>query len=337
MNDVTLTGDQFILFALLLKLGVMAGLATVLISSARFKRLLFAEREGPGRDMKLGVLLASLFSFVAAVRILVGYGAVDVSLPGAFLIGLMCGIGPGAAAGVIISAPAVLGGEYLALPLFAAAGITGGVIRRSVADYSIIWSFSPLPFVNMCVGIPLKIWNNTRLEQQLEQRELRLVEARYQALKSQINPHFLFNTLNSVASCIGSEPRKARWIIVKLSEILRRLLYSEGDFVPLSKELDFIESYLQIETIRFGEEKLRVTTSIDPRVLDVPVPGMVLQPFVENALKHGIAPLIEGGRLDLSAGKEEGATVVTIRDNGPGMREDYSRKGIGVRNVVERL
>jgi two-component system LytT family sensor kinase len=398
MNNVTLTGDQFILFALVLKLGVVASLATVLVSSARFKKMLFAEDAGAARDMRVAVLLAFLFSFGVTARILIGYGAVDVSLPGVFLIGLMCGPGFGSLAGGIVAAPAVLHGEYLALPLFVLTGLAGGVIRRTLGDRAVIWSFSPLPFVNMyryaksalfarkiegqlviflscltldlvhyavaskydsllydlhpehagvlicmvfatlsCVGIPLKIWNNTRLEERLEQRELRLIEARYQALKNQINPHFLFNTLNSIASCLQSEPRKARWILVKLSEILRRLLYSEGDLVPLSKELDFIDSYLQIEAIRFGEEKLRVTKSIDPRVLDVAIPGMVIQPFVENAIKHGIAPLIEGGQIDISAIKRNGTTVVTIMDNGPGITETFSAKGIGIKNVVERL
>jgi two-component system LytT family sensor kinase len=187
------------------------------------------------------------------------------------------------------------------------------------------------------VGIPLKIWNNTRLEQQLEQREIRLLEARFQALKSQIKPHFLFNTLNSISSCLWSEPSQARRILLKLSEILRRLLQSESDFVPLSKEIEFIDNYLEIETIRFGEEKLKVKKRIDARVLDVPVPSMILQPFVENALKHGIAPMIKGGVLEISVTKTDGAVLVVIEDNGAGVKGDYMQRGIGIRNVVERL
>jgi two-component system LytT family sensor kinase len=187
------------------------------------------------------------------------------------------------------------------------------------------------------VGIPLKIWNNTRLEQQLEQRELRLLEARFQALKNQINPHFLFNTLNSISSCLWNNPKQARRILLKLSEILRRLLHNEQDFVPLSKELAFIDNYLDIETIRFGEEKLRIHKDIDARVLDVPVPGMILQPFVENALKHGIAPMFEGGVLGITAKKVNGDVEVVIEDNGAGIREGYTSRGIGIKNVIERL
>jgi two-component system LytT family sensor kinase len=398
MNDVTLTGDQFILFALLIKMGVMAGLATLLVTSSRFKRLLFEEDPGPAEKMKVSLLLAFFFAFGVAARVLIGYVAVDLSLPGVFLIGLLAGPGPGAIAGAVIAVPAVFYGEFLALPFFAGSGAAAGFVHDVVQERSVIWSFSPMPFVNVyrylksaivarkvegqllifvsllgldvvhnllagrypelifdlkprnfgvlvcmylatltCVGIPLKILNNTWLEEQLEQRELRLMEARYLALKSQINPHFLFNTLNSISSCLGTEPQKARWILLKLSEILRRLLRSEDYLVPLSRELDFIDSYLQIETIRFGEEKLRVVKEIDPRVLSVPVPGMILQPLVENALKHGIAPLLHGGVLEIRARKEEGKTIVEIIDNGRGMREDRSQRGIGIKNVSERL
>ncbi len=398
MNNVTLTGDQFILFALLLKLGVMTGLATLLISSSRFKELLFAETAGFERDIRVSILLAMFFSFGAAARLLVGYGAVDLSLPGVFLIGLLTGTVPGAAAGVITAVPAVFKSEWVSLPFYVAAGAAAGMIRGRITDRSVIWSFSPLPFLNIyryiksaivarkfegqlaifisclgldivlylmsgtygnlvfglhprnfgvlictflatlsCVGIPLKIWNNTRLEQQLEQRELRIIEARYRALKHQINPHFLFNTLNSISSCLWSEPQKARWILLKLSEILRRLLRSEADLVPLSKELEFIDSYLQIEMIRFGEEKLMVKKEIDPRVLDVPIPGMILQPLVENALKHGLAPLLTGGLLVIKASKVDSTTVIEIIDNGKGISEDFNNKGIGVMNVMERL
>ncbi|NIM18777.1 MAG: hypothetical protein GTO51_00780 [Candidatus Latescibacteria bacterium] len=398
MNQVTLSSDQFILLTLLLKLGVMASLATLLVNFSSFKRVLFAEDRGPAREAKVSILLSLFFSFGVTIRILMGYWATDLSLPGSFLIGLMTGLWPGALAGCIIGLPAFVNGEFLSAPLFVLCGIAGGSIRTALTDRSQVWSFSPLPFASLyrsartairekklqgqlhifiacvgldlvhylfanrypsllfdahagslgvvicrfiatlsLVGIPLKIWNNTRLEQQLEQRELRLLEARFKALKNQINPHFLFNTLNSISSCLWSDPKQARRILLKLSEILRRLLQSESDFVPLSKELDFIDNYLEIETIRFGEEKLRVKKNIDARVLDVPIPGMILQPLVENALKHGIAPMLEGGLLEISATKTNGNVLVVIEDNGVGIEEELTRKGIGIRNVIERL
>ncbi len=398
MNHVIISGDQFILLTLLLKLGVMASLATLLVNFSSFKRVLFSDQKSPVRNAKVSILLSLFFAFGVAVRILMGYWAADLSLPGSFLIGLLTGVWPGALAGCIIGLPAFVHGEFLAPTFFILCGIIGGAIRLVLIDQSSVWSFSPLPFASLyrsiktavrekkiegqllilfvclgldathyalsinypvllfdihpestgvlvccfiatlsLVGIPLKIWNNTRLEQQLEQREVRLLEARFQALKSQINPHFLFNTLNSISSCLWNNPKQARRILLKLSEILRRLLYSEGDFVPLSKELGFIDSYLEIETVRFGEEKLRVEKSIDARVLDVPVPGMILQPFVENALKHGIAPKIEGGLLRISAIKQEGTVSVVIEDNGTGIEGDFAKRGIGIQNVIERL
>jgi two-component sensor histidine kinase len=398
MNQVILSSDQFILLTLLLKLGVMASLATLLVNFSSFKRALFTDPRGRVSDVRISLLLALFFAFGAAIRILMGYWAADLSLPGSFLIGLLAGVWPGALAGALISSPAFIHGEFMSLPIFIVCGITGGAIRALLADRSSIWSFSPLPFTSLyrstrasfaekkvegqliilftclgldaihyiishnysnllfdlhpdhdgvvvcrfiatlsLVGIPLKIWNNTRLEQQLEQRELRLLEARFQALKNQINPHFLFNTLNSISSCMWNNPQQARRILLKLSEILRRLLHNEKDFVPLSKELGFIDNYLEIETIRFGEEKLRIEKNIDARILDVPVPGMILQPFVENALKHGIAPMFEGGVLGITAKKVNEDVEVIIEDNGTGIREDYTSRGIGINNVIERL
>ncbi|MFH1754702.1 MAG: histidine kinase [Candidatus Latescibacterota bacterium] len=398
MNQVILSSDQFVLLTLLLKLGVMASFATILVNFSSFKRVLFADARTKGSDVRVALLLALFFAAGVVIRILMGYWAVDVSLPGSFLIGLLTGIGPGAMAGFLISSPAMFRGEFLSLPVLVACGIAGGAIRASLSDRTRVWSFSPLPFASLyrsvraaiverkldvqliillaclgldavhyilnnnypnllfdvhpdhwgvaacrfiatlsLVGIPLKIWNNTRLEQQLEQRELRLLEARFHALKNQINPHFLFNTLNSISSCLWNDPKQARRILLKLSAILRRLLHSEKDFVPLSDELEFIDNYLEIETIRFGEEKLRIQKDIDARILDVPVPGMALQPFVENALKYGIAPLLEGGVLAISAKKVDGIVAVVIEDNGTGIGEAYTSKGIGIKNVIERL
>ena len=398
MNQVTLSSDQFVLLTLLLKLGVMASLATLLVSFSSFKKILFQDPSRPYRDLKISLLLALFFALGVSLRLLMGYWAVDLSLPGGFLIGLLTGIWPGALAGILIALPALFHGEFLALPLFVFCGVLGGALRVIIRNPQDIWSFSPFPLVSLyragrtvlsekriegplaiffvclgldlvhysisfhypkylfdlrpdhagvvlcrfiatlsLVGIPLKIWNNTRLEQQLEQRELHLLEARFRALKNQINPHFLFNTLNSISSCLWDDPKQARRILLKLSEILRRLLHSEEDFVPLSTELEFIDNYLEIETIRFGEEKLSVRKHIDARVLDVPVPSMILQPFVENALKHGIAPLLSGGVLTISAAKTDGVVAVVLEDNGPGIKEGYTSRGIGIENVIARL
>ncbi len=195
-----------------------------------------------------------------------------------------------------------------------------------------------------CVAIPLKVWNNTRIEMKLEEQERLLLSARMEALQSQINPHFLFNTLNSIASLVRFDPDMARVLIVKLANILRRLLRKSDSFVPLREEIEFIDDYLDIEVVRFGRDKLRVVKELDPATLDMIVPNMVLQPLVENSIKHGLAPKIDGGSIVLRSSVSEGALVVEVQDDGVGMAlADGSVQvipgggGIGMSNVAERL
>ena len=116
----------------------------------------------------------------------------------------------------------------------------------------------------LCVAIPIKIWNSARIEHRLQEQEKLLMAARVEALASQINPHFLFNTLTSISSLIRSQPETARTLIVKLSGLLRRLLRSQDHFVTLREELEAIDEYLDIESIRFGP-KLRIEKSIAAR------------------------------------------------------------------------
>lgn len=195
----------------------------------------------------------------------------------------------------------------------------------------------------VCVAIPLKIWNNTRIELKLEEQTRLLLQARLDALQSQINPHFLFNTLNSVASLVRLDPDTARELIVKLSNILRELLRKHDAFCLLQEEVEFIDDYLDIEVIRFGSDKLRVRKDLDPATLDQVVPSMVLQPLIENSIKHGIAPKIDGGSITLRSRLRDGKLVIEIEDDGVGMSPtaewvaNRDGKGIGISNVEERL
>ena len=151
----------------------------------------------------------------------------------------------------------------------------------------------------MVIGIELKIWNSVRIQIKLEEQERLLLRSRMEALQNQINPHFLFNTLNSVSSLVRFDPDTARELIIKLATILRRLLGSGDAFVPLREELEFIDNYLDIEVVRFGRDKLQVVKELDPASLDAMVPSMLLQPLVENSIKHGLSPKIEGGSIFL--------------------------------------
>jgi two-component system LytT family sensor kinase len=190
------------------------------------------------------------------------------------------------------------------------------------------------------VAIPLKIWNNTRNERKLEEQERLLVEARLAALTSQINPHFLFNTLNSVSSLIRTNPNQARTMVVKLSAVLRRLLRKHENFTTLREELSFIEDYLAIETVRFGD-KLRFEKDVAEDALDMLVPSMLLQPLVENSIKHGLSSKVEGGTIRIRAHRGKSTLHLLVEDDGVGIPEarlaTVFDQGIGISNVSERL
>ena len=193
-------------------------------------------------------------------------------------------------------------GNWAMLPLFACAGVRWRT--REFADFGRAvamalfaidptnWGYSLLVVMSsvMCVAMAIKIWNNTRIEMNLEQNQQLLLKARMDALTSQINPHFLFNTLNTVSSLIRFDPDMARVVVVKLRNILRRLLRKHETFVALRDELSFIDDYLDIEVVRFGRDKPASLKEVDERSLDAFVPSMMLQPMIENSIKHGLAP-----------------------------------------------
>jgi len=219
--------------------------------------------------------------------------------------------------------------------------------RRFFSLYSDLWYVELL--VCLCapvvVGIPLKIWNQIRIERKLEEQSRLLMEARFDALQRQINPHFLFNTLNSITSLVRSQPELAREMIVKLANILRVLLKDREAFVSLSEELAFTDDYLDIEVVRFGE-KLRVVKEIAPETLQAVLPSMLLQPLIENSIKHGLEPRIEGGTVTVrSRITGDGRLLVEVEDDGVGMvpgrssigQSRRSGTGIGIKNVRERL
>ncbi len=221
--------------------------------------------------------------------------------------------------------------------------------RRYFALYSRSWLIEAAicACAPVVVGIPLKIWNAVRIEKKLEEQSRLLLEARLDALQRQINPHFLFNTLNSIASLVRSRPELSREMIVKLGNILRALLQEREAFVPLSEELEFTDDYLDIEVVRFGE-KLRVVKEISEETLDVVVPSMLLQPLIENSIKHGLEPRIGGGTVTLRSRIVEGRLLLEVEDDGVGIEPGgpvaapvsglvHEGSGIGMRNVRERL
>ena len=396
-----LSAEQFLLTTLIVKLAVIALLAIVLVRYHRFRAILLTERRAWPDRLVFAFSLGIPLTAAVASRLLLHYHAADLTLEGAFLAGLIAGPYAGAIVGFMVGAPALVAGEFIAMPFAIGCGFAGGGLRE-LCPKEAIWHFSPFVFASLhkrawavvrrweidwqvvlilapvllellrqglghrfgahrlfyldgttpwtslavilaavlSVATPIKIWNNARIEHRLEEQEKLLMTAKIEALASQINPHFLFNTLTSISSLVRSEPETARMLIVRLSSLLRRLLRSHEHFVTLREELDSIDEYLDIEVVRFGPQ-LSVEKQIGADTLDVIVPSMILQPLVENSIKHGLSPKVGGGRISLRSFRENGHTVIEVADDGEGMPEDRLRNalsgGIGLSNVNERL
>lgn len=181
------------------------------------------------------------------------------------------------------------------------------------------------------------------LRSQAAELHIQLAEARLQALRMQINPHFLFNTLHAVSSLVERDPRGVRRMIARLSELLRYTLSeSSAQEVPLHQELKFLNGYLEIQQIRF-QGKLEVNQHIEPNLMDALVPNLILQPLVENAIKHGVSKADGRGRIDISAAREGVMLHLSVRDSGPGLDVPLgdgipeTGSGVGLRNTRERL
>ena len=397
--------SQGLLLTLFFKMGLAASLAALLARSATFRKVLYTEQRDSDEKVRLMLFFTPPLATGVMLRVL-GYPFADLSLEGAFLLGLLGGRVPGVLGGAIVSLPAFFNHEWLSTPMAAMAGLLGGMIRQAMPNTEAVWNLGPFTFLGVprylwrwargrelerhwemlalagCVALecgrlalgasvprrwlfyfasekrwvamaaqvfasmiavaaPIKIWNTIRVEANLEEHQQMLLRARMEALSNQINPHFLFNTLNTVSALVRTEPDMAREVVLKLSNILRRLLRQQENFVPLREELHFVDDYLDIEVARSGHDKLEIAKEIDESSLDVFVPSMLLQPIVENAIRHGLAPKLEGGVITLRTVLDDGRLVIEVEDNGLGMTEARLARvhdeGIGMSNVQARL
>jgi len=394
-----------LLLTLFFKMGLAASLAALLARSATFRKVLYTEQRDSDEKVRLMLFFTPPLAAGVILRLL-GYPFADLTLEGAFLLGLLGGRVPGLLGGAIVSLPAFFSHEWLSTPMAATAGLLGGMIRQAMPNTEAVWNLGPFTFVGVprylwrwvrgrelerhwemlalagCVALecgrlalgaavhgkwlfyfasekhwvamaaqvfasmiavaaPIKIWNTIRVEANLEEHQQMLLRARMEALSNQINPHFLFNTLNTVSALVRTEPDMAREVVLKLSNILRRLLRQQENFVPLREELHFVDDYLDIEVARSGRDKLEIAKDIDESSLDVFVPSMLLQPIVENAIRHGLAPKLEGGVITLRTVLDDGRLLIEVEDNGLGMTEARLARvhdeGIGMSNVQARL
>jgi len=191
------------------------------------------------------------------------------------------------------------------------------------------------------------IWSVYNYYQKYRERELqtskleaRLAQSRLQVLKMQLHPHFLFNTLNAISELIHRDPDAADRMLTDLSDLLRMSFESlEVQEVALKQELEFLNKYIEIEQMRF-HDRLKVEMNIAPETLDACVPNMILQPLVENAIKHGISPRATGGRIDIAAARNNGHLEITVADNGLGLPFGDTgavSEGVGLSNTRRRL
>jgi two-component system, LytTR family, sensor kinase len=181
----------------------------------------------------------------------------------------------------------------------------------------------------------------TRMQQvHAAQLETRLAQAELQALRMQLHPHFLFNTLHAVSMLNFSDVDAANRMLVRLSDLLRMSLVNAGkQHVPLREEMDFLRKYLEIEQTRF-HDRLRVEINVDEQILDAEVPNLVLQPLVENAIRHGVSRSSQAGVIEISARRFNDDVVLKVCDNGPGMPLPFDpdeHAGIGLSTTITRL
>lgn len=176
----------------------------------------------------------------------------------------------------------------------------------------------------------------TQLQLESARLEAELTQIQLDALRKQLHPHFLFNTMNTISVLMEEDIQRARRMLLRLSELLRVTLEYDGAHeVPLRQELDLLRHYLEIEQIRF-EGRLSIQLAIDSQTLDVRVPTLILQPLVENAIRHGIAPRAAAGHVTVRAERKGDELHLEVRDDGPGLAEGH-RAGVGLLNTRSRL
>jgi two-component system LytT family sensor kinase len=196
----------------------------------------------------------------------------------------------------------------------------------------------PVYWMLLCVAYALDFYARYhRRNLDAARLEMQLLQAQLQALKMQLQPHFLFNTLNAIATLIDDEPRTAQRMTAKLGEFLRLVLDNTDEHqVTLAQELHFAELYLEMEQLRFSD-RLTITYQLAPDTLPALVPNLLLQPLIENAVKHGLAGDSEAGAIHIQADRHQERLVLQVRDNGRGADHQTEARGIGLRNSEERL
>ena len=374
---------QYIIFLVLIKLTFITIVAAMLANFDYFAHMLFSDKKTLKQRYILSSIFCGTLLIGAILRHSANYHALDYSIVGFFVTGVAVGFLPTLLSVAALSLFFVFySGEYFMAMLCFISATAGSMLYKPELFYNkrrvynltlwmipvtiiaaVIYRYSPQDWVFtlsnrtfegdvvvalsdvLGVFLTLFLWRYYRTKLELVESAYNLDKSRLAILSAKINPHFLFNTLNTIAASIRINPNIAREIVFKLSEILRYVLSAENEYKPLQDEINFIENYLAIETLRFGETRLKVSINVDDNAKELNIPTMLIQPLVENAIKHGIVPLSDRrGELTIDVKSSNnngiGTLVIKVMDNGPGMvvndRVLFGR-GIGLVNVRDRL
>ncbi len=201
------------------------------------------------------------------------------------------------------------------------------------------WAVTWLVIVGLAWAFDHRIRMKDRQIKAVELEKL-LAESKFDTLRTRLHPHVLFNALNAISAHVENDPRQARWILEQFGSMLRLSLEHDREpEIPLERELAYVETYLDLQQVRF-EDRFEVITKIDPDVLGAYVPTFILQPLVENALRHGVLTRSTPGQIHIQAWRENGTLRLSVRDDGPGLPAGWDQKdgsGVGLTNTRERL
>ncbi|GAW29690.1 MULTISPECIES: histidine kinase [unclassified Carboxydocella] len=226
------------------------------------------------------------------------------------------------------------------VPLFCDSKVVGTlklyqVNRTRIDDY----------LLNLAKGIGQILSIQIELAEKEHQKQL-AAKAKLEALQAQIRPHFLFNVINTIIYCSRNDPDKARELLIEFSKFFRKTLKSDQDFITLSEEIEYIKTYITLEQARFGD-RLKVAFNVESHLLNLLIPGLIIQPLVENAILHGVSPLTNGGEVTITCKEKNKTLYVLVRDNGKGIPRDRQAKiliptqdtnnGLALSNIDQRL
>jgi len=370
---------QYILFLILIKFSIVMIVSAMLSNFNYFFDKFFSISKNLKTKLILSYIIIPTIIIGLLLRYTANYHALDYAVPFLYLIGSVLGFIPSLISSIIVSFfISIFSSEYYYALFCIISSIIGSFFYKEdffqdkKNKYLAYYGLIPLILISIILHlyVPVNFFftlSNKTIEGnivailsdavsvflvyfvfeyhyksiKLMENSYNLNEARLAILSSQINPHFLFNTLNTIASAIRLKPNIARDIVFKLSEILRYVLKTENDFKPLQDELTFIENYLSIENIRFGEQRLNYKFDIEENCREFLIPTMILQPIVENAIKHGLSSVAKKkGILTIKAKFNNNALEISICDNGKGINNldnNIYKKGIGLSNIKARL